>query len=66
MIVADLTKATLEEVVVEKDSALDKELAAKVGPGFSLTYPALEIESEGVLLTQAPAIVEYLVELGSA
>ena len=37
-----------------------------MGPGFILTYPALEIESEGVLLTQAPAIVEYLVELGSA
>ena len=64
MIVADLSKASLEEVVVEQNSELEKELTKKIPAGFTLTYPILELE-DGTMLTQTTAIVEFLAETGA-
>ena len=50
MIVADLSKSTLEEIVVEKDSEMEKTLIKQLPAGFTLTYPALELE-DGTIIT---------------
>ena len=65
MIVADISKLPIEEVPVDKDSELEKDLTKRMPTGFSLTYPVLEL-ADGTLLTQTTAIVEYLAETGSA
>ena len=65
MIVADLSKSQLEEIVVEKDSELEKELTSQLPVGFTLTYPALQLE-DGTIITQTTAIVEYLAETGTS
>ena len=65
MIVADLSKSPLTEVVVAKDSDLEKELTKKIPAGFTLTYPLLQLQ-DGTVLTQTTAIVEYLAETGEA
>ena len=50
MIVANLSKHAIEEVAVEKDSDLEKEITKKLPAGFTLTYPVLEL-ADGTLLT---------------
>ena len=64
MIVADLSKSHLEEVVVESNSEQEKELTKRLPLGFTLTYPLLELD-DGTLITQTTAIVEYLAETGA-
>ena len=65
MIVANISKHAVEEIPVEKDSELEKEITKKLPSGFTLTYPTLEL-ADGTILTQTTAIVEYLVETGAA
>ena len=65
MIIADVSKASLEEIVVELNSDLEKELTKKIPAGFTLTYPILELE-DGTMISQTTAIAEYLSETGAA
>ena len=62
MVVAKAAKVTLQEIVVEADSELEKQLKAKAVTGYSL--PMLEL-ADGTTLTQTTAICEYLAESGS-
>ena len=65
MIIADVSNASLEKIVVELNSDLEKELTKKIPAGFTLTYPILELE-DGTMISQTTAIAEYLSETGAA